>query len=210
MKVQLLNFSGPYAVGKDTVINELLSRYGDRLHRVRTITTRAVDPVADPSYRSVSEDEFDSIVRSGNFLVNAQVGGSVRYGTSLEEIHRMACSGKLCIHSVFAGPLGAGALRGALGASLHSVALVPPGESIDVQLHVLHDRMNTRARDTVETIRARFAHQQDILQFITDNEVVDTPDGPWHVFDQRVVSGDLTQLVQRMSALTERLLDTDD
>ena len=49
-KAGLFNISGPYAVGKDSVLNHLLKVYPDLIHRVRTMTTRPVSVGDDPSY----------------------------------------------------------------------------------------------------------------------------------------------------------------
>src|SRR5215475_11706105 len=73
----LLNLSGPYAVGKDTMLNGLLERYGSFLHRVRTITTRPVSADSDPSYESLSDEEFRERISRGRWIVNRQLSGKV-------------------------------------------------------------------------------------------------------------------------------------
>jgi guanylate kinase len=204
MRTQILNLSGPYAVGKDTVINYLLEAFEGRLHRVRTLTTRSSDPGVDPSYTSLSLEDFDRITDAGNFVVNAQIGGTVKYATDLDEIASEASSGHLCIHSVFAGPAGAGALRAALGGELRSIALVPPGDSTLDKNRVLRERLIRRGRDNERVIEARLSHQQDILEYIAENPLVSNG----RVFDEIMVSDDLEVLLSEMQRLTQEILDS--
>ena len=54
----VFNISGPYAVGKDSILNAVLAAYPEATQRVSTWTTRPVDPELDPSYHRVSFDEM--------------------------------------------------------------------------------------------------------------------------------------------------------
>jgi guanylate kinase len=206
MTVRLLNFSGPYAVGKDTVINDLLATFPGRLHRVSTLTTRPVDPAADPSYTSVDITEFERLTATGNYLINDQVDGSVKYATDIGEVLQRAVSGVLAIHSIFAGDAGAGALRAALGDQLWSIALVPPGNTVQEELDILSERLARRGRDTASVIESRIAHQRKILDYIASNPQVKTSAGNRLVFDQIVQSGDLEHLKRAMRSVARELI----
>jgi guanylate kinase len=109
--IDLLNISGPYGVGKDTLLQAVLNRYGANVHRVSTITTRQASTSADPTYRSLSPAEFRRESMRGEWLVNYQLSRSVAYGTSIDEINQESRRGPLCLHSVYASDAGAGELR---------------------------------------------------------------------------------------------------
>ncbi|HEY8582624.1 MAG TPA: hypothetical protein VIL49_06745, partial [Capillimicrobium sp.] len=169
----LLNVSGPYAVGKDTVLNAVIDRYPDRVHRVRTITTRPVKPGDDPSYTQLSPEEFDERVATGRWLVNRQLGGQTAYGTSVDEIHDAAAQGLISVHSVFPGPAGAGRLREVFGRGLLSLGLLASHGSVDEQREVLRARLVGRGRDAPDAIEARLRHQDEPLAYVSANPEVE-------------------------------------
>ncbi len=85
----LIVLSGPGAVGKDTVIKRLLE-VDPRLRYSISYTTRPkrdyeVDGV---HYTFVQPSEFRRLVRRGNFLEHATVGGYL-YGTSTERVESL-------------------------------------------------------------------------------------------------------------------------
>lgn len=192
--MQIINFSGPYAVGKDTIINYLLTTFPTRLHRVATLTTRPVDKNADPTYTNVSEEDFISLTSSGEYLINRQVNGRVAYATSIKEIEDTSQHGKICLHSIFAGDEGSGALRKTFGRQLLSIALVPPGNSLAEQNSVLRERLLARGRDNPQTVKMRLEQQAGILQYISENREVQTQDGSLPTFDLIQTSADLSIL----------------
>ena len=81
------------------MLNAILTAFSKQIHRVGTTTTRPSDPSVDPSYKTVTEDEFASITSQGKWVINRQIGSNA-YGTSIEEIEQEAASGKICIHSI--------------------------------------------------------------------------------------------------------------
>jgi len=184
----LFNISGPYGVGKDTMLNHILREHGERLHRVGTVTTRPATADADPSYRSVDQEAFDRITGRGRWIVNRQLGGKIAYGTSLDEIEERAAGGTISIHSIFPGPAGAGRLREQFGARLVSVALLPARGDLAQQLSELERRMIARGREGADTIREKLAAQTDQIAFILDNPAVPTPHGALPVFDRIVIN----------------------
>lgn len=200
----LINVSGPYAVGKDTILNALLSRYGDRVHRVHTMTTRAVHPEADPTYEQVTFEELERRVRDGGWIANQQLSGKTAYGTSITEIREAAAAGKICVHSIFAGPDGAGRLREIFGSGLVSIGLLAADGPVENQLSVLRERLVGRSRDDAEAIEARLQHQVEPLQYVLDNPPVETEGGPLPVFDHVVVNQDLDETVATVVGLFER------
>jgi guanylate kinase len=197
----LFNVSGPYAVGKDTLIDAVLAAHPGRLHRVSTITTRPAAAGVDPSYESVSEEEFARRTAQGRWLVNRQLGGAVAYGTSIDEIERMASQGRVSVHSIYAGPEGAGKLREAFGRRVFSLGLLAARASVPEQLQVLRRRLLDRGRDDPATLEARLEHQIEPLAYVMENPSVMTGDGPLKVFDQVLVNEVLAQAVECVLAL---------
>ena len=126
---------------------------------------------------------------TGDWLYNVQLSGSTAYGTNLAEIREAIGQGLVCVHSIYPGPDGAAALRRAFGAQLYSVALLPPGDSLDARLAVLRDRLLARNRDSAEALEQRLLHQSDALEFIAENPAVpvgaDRHAGVRHGADQR-------------------------
>ncbi|HEV3456333.1 MAG TPA: hypothetical protein VHG32_07220 [Thermoanaerobaculia bacterium] len=197
----LFNVSGPYAVGKDTLIDAVLAAHPGRLHRVNTITTRPAAAGVDPSYESVSEEEFARRTAQGRWLVNRQLGGAVAYGTSIDEIERMASQGRVSVHSIYAGREGAGKLREVFGRRVFSLGLLAARASVPEQLQVLRRRLLDRGRDDPATLEARLAHQIEPLAYVMENPSVMTGDGPLKVFDQVLVNEVLAQAVECVLAL---------
>jgi guanylate kinase len=197
----LFNVSGPYAVGKDTLIDAVLAAHPGRLHRVNTITTRPAAAGVDPSYESVSAEEFARRTAQGRWLVNRQLGGAVAYGTSIDEIERMASQGRVSVHSIYAGREGAGKLREVFGRRVFSLGLLAARASVPEQLQVLRRRLLDRGRDDPATLEARLAHQIEPLAYVMENPSVMTGDGPLKVFDQVLVNEVLAQAVECVLAL---------
>jgi guanylate kinase len=186
----LLNISGPYGVGKDTLLNYILQWQAAKVGRVSTVTTRPSTPESDPSYRTVSREEFESITARGGWIITRQLGGKVLYGTSLDEIDN-AGGGQLMLHSVYPSAEGSGALRSAYGRQLLSIGVLASEGDLDSQISLLRKRLLSRGRDDSDVISARLAHQADAIRYIVDNPVVDTADGPMHVFDIILINDDL-------------------
>lgn len=201
----LLNISGPYAVGKDSILNELLERFGPRVHRVHTLTTRPVSRLADPTYEQVTRQEFERRVARGEWIANYQLSGLTAYATSVDEIKKAGQEGFICIHSVYAGPDGAGRLREIFGGDALSVGLLPATGSAVEQLGILRGRLLSRSRDDPTAIEARIQHQIDPLQYVLDNPTVKTHEGLMKVFDQVLVNEDLDRTVKQVVELFQKV-----
>lgn len=191
----LFNISGPYAVGKDTILNRLISEFGPRIHRVHTLTTRPVSRAADPTYEQLTLDKFEERVSRGRWMVNYQLSGVTAYATSVDEIEEAARAGYVSIHSIYAGPDGAGRLREIFGKRALSVGLLPTSGPAAEQLEVLRSRLLTRSRDDNAAIEARLKHQLEPLQYVLDNPRVTTDDGPLRVFDQVLINDKIDETV---------------
>jgi guanylate kinase len=203
-RIGVINVSGPYGVGKDSLLNVIREALGDRAWRVPTITTRPVSGGFDPSYTSLSPEDFERATAAGEWLVTNQLGGTARYGTDLSAMADAIESGRTAVLSLYAGPEGAGRLREHFGADLLSLGLVATGGSDDSELAELTRRLEARARDDQATIERRRPAQLEKLAYVRDNPVLPTPDGPLKAFDITVVNDDLDRAgAEVRKALTE-------
>ncbi|MBF9127621.1 hypothetical protein I0C86_01205 [Plantactinospora sp. S1510] len=199
----LLNMSGPYGVGKDTILNSILRAHAESVHRVSTVTTRPSSPDADPSYRSVSQQEFNRVTASGQWVITHQIGGQVLYGTSLDEIDKMASGDRISIHSVYPSDEGAGSLRKAYGNRLYSIGVLASKGDHDSQIAVLRNRLLSRGRDEPKVIDARLRYQADAIDYLLLNPVVPTPDGPMRVFDKILINDDIATSEEAVQKIWE-------
>ena len=79
---RLTVLAGPTAVGKGTVVTELSRRHPDLFISVSATTRQPRPGEADGvHYHFVSDEDFDSLVASGQMLEWALVHGKYRYGT---------------------------------------------------------------------------------------------------------------------------------
>jgi len=209
LEPRVFNFSGPYAVGKDTIINSVLSHFGERAYRVSTWTTRSVDPDIDPSYTHIDREDLGKLQANSRWLVNYQLGGTTGYGTSLDEIEQCLRRGKLCIHSIYAGREGAGALRAYFGPRLYSFGIVPCGGKLEDQVAELDRRLRSRNRDEPNLLEARILHQAEPLSYISANESVSTEDREMPVFDHILTNEDIAVTTAEAIRLIENALHYD-
>lgn len=196
---QIFNISGPYGVGKDTMLNAVLSMHGEKLHRVGTVTTRQVSEQSDPSYRSVNDSDFEQIITKGRWIINRQLDGKLAYATSIDEIEDEIRNGKVCVHSIFPGENGAEQLRRVFGARLCSIALLPTHGEEEAQIEELRRRMVERGRESMSRIEDKLAAQRTQIHFILENKVIETRDGELATFDKVIINDDLNMTVKEVA-----------
>lgn len=185
----VFNVSGPYGVGKDSLVNAILRAWPGQTHRVGALTTRPVSKITDPNYESVTREEFVARTARGRWIVNYQLSESVGYATSLDEIDMALNGGLTCVQTIFAGRRGAGALREAYAERLLSIGVCAPG-NVEDQLDELRRRLLARGRESTDAIRERFDHQRAPIQYVLGNEFVSTRHGSMQVFDHIVINDD--------------------
>lgn len=90
----VLVLAGPSAVGKTTVMQEIISK-NTRFEYVRSATTRAPrGDGKDAEYIYLSQERFLSDISSGKMLEYTEYGGNL-YGTPAEEIDRILKMGRI-------------------------------------------------------------------------------------------------------------------
>ena len=91
---KILVLAGPSAVGKTTVIKELLT-LNPRFEYIRSATTRAPRGDGhDSEYIYLSVDEFERLIEAGGVLEYTRFAGNF-YGTPASEIERIFAVGKI-------------------------------------------------------------------------------------------------------------------
>ncbi len=121
---RLVVLAGPTAVGKGTVSRHIRETYPDVLLSV-SATTRPPRPgeIEGEHYYFVTDDEFDAMVRRGEFLEHATVHNASRYGTPRPPIERALAEGRSVLLEI--DLQGARAVKAAMPEAL-LVFLLPP------------------------------------------------------------------------------------
>ena len=121
---RLVVLAGPMAVGKGSVSSFIRENYPDVMFSV-SATTRAPRPgeVDGEHYYFISDDEFDRMVRDGEFLEYATVHNAYRYGTPRPPVDAALASGRSVLLEI--DLQGARAVRRAMPEAL-LVFLLPP------------------------------------------------------------------------------------
>ena len=140
--------SAPSGAGKTSLLKALLSKVENISSSIST-TTRAIRPaeVDGSDYHFVSIDEFNSMIKQGEFLEHAEVFGNF-YGTSKTRLNDILNSGLDLVLEI--DWQGAQQIRKKLPDTL-SIFVLPP--SRDDLAH----RLNNRAQDDPEVIQRRMS-----------------------------------------------------
>jgi guanylate kinase len=101
LKEKPLIIVGPSGVGKMTLIDAVLEKFGQLFERKRTVTTRPKREIekAEKNFIFVTIEEFKKMENAGAFIETRQRDG-VYHGTSYTELQRIKSSGKIPIIEV--------------------------------------------------------------------------------------------------------------
>lgn len=168
---RLVVLAGPSAVGKSSVVRELITRLPELVFSV-SATTRDPRPgeVDGKDYRFTSREEFQRMIDSGELLEWAEIhGGLQRSGTPAAPVEEALEAGKPVLVEVDLA--GARAVRKAMPEAL-LVFMAPP--SWDVLVQRLTGR-GTETEDVVarrlETARVELAAQDEFDTVIVNEDV---------------------------------------
>ena len=151
----MLVLSSPSGAGKTTISRRLLQSDSDIVMSV-SATTRPPRPneINGQDYFFVSEDEFDRMIQSGEFLEHAIVFGH-RYGTPRSAVTNALNSGKDVLFDI--DWQGTQQLRQQARDDMVSVFIFPPSKE------ELERRLRIRAQDSEVVVRQRMAKATDEL-----------------------------------------------
>ncbi len=145
----MLVLSSPSGAGKTTISRELLKR-DTALSMSVSATTRPPRPgeIDGGDYRFVGEDEFDRMVRAGEFLEHARVFDN-RYGTPRAPVETALAAGRDVLFDV--DWQGTQQLVQNAREDVVSVFILPPSTA------ELEKRLRERAQDSPDVVRKRMS-----------------------------------------------------
>jgi guanylate kinase len=151
----MLVLSSPSGAGKTTLSRRLLQTDPDIVMSV-SATTRPPRPneVDGQDYFFLSPEQFEAMVRAGEFLEHATVFGH-KYGTPKAPVIAALEAGKDVLFDI--DWQGTQQLKMQAREDLASVFVVPPSKA------ELERRLRIRAQDSEEVVRARMAKANDEL-----------------------------------------------
>lgn len=178
---KLIVLSGPGGVGKSTIV-KVLKTHPEFFFSV-SATTRLPRPgeVDGEAYHFVSDQEFDSMIQSDEFLEWAEFAGA-RYGTPNAPVDAALALGKNVLLEIEIA--GARQVRSKRRDAL-LVFLEPPS------FNELEERIRGRATDSEERVKARLALARE--EMAAANE-----------FDHRVVNHRVEEVVEALVSLAAR------
>lgn len=153
----LVIVSSPSGAGKTTLTRRLLQEFGGNLEFSVSYTTRPMrtGEVAGRDYHFVSPEDFEAMVRRGEFAEHAFVHQN-RYGTAQAPVEAALSRGKDVIFDV--DWQGGAALSARWPDDALKVFILPP------DLTVLEARLRSRATDAPEVVQRRLAKAKEELE----------------------------------------------
>lgn len=157
-KANLFVLSGPSGSGKSTIAKALLASMPELTHSV-SITTRPPrkGEILGQDYIFVSREDFDQLLKDGQFLEHAEVYGNL-YGTSKKFIEGTLSDGKSILLDI--DICGVKQLRHA-GLNATYIYILPPS------IQTLETRLKARETDSEEVIKNRLAKFEEEIADIT-------------------------------------------
>ncbi|MDR1391002.1 MAG: guanylate kinase [Holosporales bacterium] len=142
-------FSGPSGVGKSTLIKYLLTNL-EFVGMTISCTTRAprFDEVHGVDYYFISSEEFEKLIKDGEFLEHVECYGN-RYGTLKREVSNVLKSKDVCILDLeFEGAYNV-ISKGEVNFKSIGVLILPPS------MKSLKNRLINRKTETEESLKKR-------------------------------------------------------
>lgn len=179
----LVLFSGPSGVGKDTVLDIILSK-DEKLQRSVSLTTREkrVGETDGEDYYFITKEEFSQMIKDGQVLEYAQYGENI-YGTPKAPVDKWLKEGKTVILKIEVK--GAQKIRELYPEAL-SIFLLPPS------MQILEDRIRRRATENEDDINRRLE--------IAKNEILRSAD-----YDFVVVNDNLDEASDNVLSIIKAL-----
>ncbi len=161
----LIVYSGPSAVGKDTVLNEIINDKELNLALSVSMTTRKPRPGEKEGveYFFVSEERFNDAIMNNELLEYAEYVGNF-YGTPLAYVEKNRNEGKNVVLVIEME--GRKKVLDKVKDNVISICIVPPS------MKELEKRMRLRKKDSEETIRKRLNKAKEELKHTSDYDYV--------------------------------------
>jgi guanylate kinase len=177
----MLVLSSPSGAGKSTISQRLLRDEKDALTMSISATTRPRRPSEVPGqdYHFITREEFDRMVRNGDFLEHAEVFGN-GYGTPRAFVEKAIREGRDILFDI--DWQGTKKLRQALPDDLVSIFILPPS------IEELERRLRTRAQDSDAVVAKRMAMAHQEISH-------------WQEYDYVVVNDDVANCLKEVEAV---------
>jgi len=178
--------SAPSGAGKTSLVAELLTRHTDVAVSVSHTTRKRRDVETDGvNYHFISREEFEEMIRNGDFLEYANVFGNY-YGTSRQHIQEQLLLDKDVILEI--DWQGARQIRN-LESGCKTIFVLPPS------IEALRTRLESRDEDSDDIINIRMKEAVSEMSHYAE-------------FDYIVVNDDFEKAVSQLSAIfvSNRLL----
>jgi guanylate kinase len=157
-KDQVIIFSAPSGAGKSTIVRHLLEKYPDLEFSI-SATSRAPrgEEKDGREYYFFSVDQFESKIKSGDFVEYEEVYPGSYYGTLRSEVRRIWNKGHIILFDI--DVKGGVNLKRLYGGNALAVFIMPPS------VEVLKQRLVSRGTDSVENIEKRVAKAAEELTY---------------------------------------------
>ncbi|MDI6693125.1 MAG: guanylate kinase [Anaerosomatales bacterium] len=181
---RLLIISGPSGAGKGTLVDRLVEHVPEAWVSV-SATTRPPRPgeVDGVDYRFVSPEEFDRLVKAGEFLEWAEVHGN-RYGTLRSDVEKKIAEGRLVVLEI--DPQGAQQVRRLVDDAVCVFVVAPSFEELE-------RRIRKRGAESDEEIAARLKTAERELALVG-------------TYDYVVQNDDVARAADELVGIAESLL----
>ncbi|WP_261806846.1 guanylate kinase [Lapidilactobacillus luobeiensis] len=159
-KGMLIVLSGPSGVGKGTVRQAMVAKYGQQFKYSISMTTRQPRPgeVDGVDYYFRTREEFEAEIANGGMLEYAQYVGNY-YGTPLRYVNQMLEQGQDVLLEIEVK--GAMQVRSKVSDGVF-IFLTPP------DLHILQERIVKRGTDDMATIKRRMQTAREEINLMTN------------------------------------------
>lgn len=172
-KGKTIIISAPSGTGKSTIINAIIGDPALDLRFSVSATSRAPRAGEEHGkhYYFLTQEEFESAVKSNSFIEWEEVYAGCRYGTLRSEIDRITSEGHNVIMDV--DVKGGINVKRMIGADALSIFIKPPS------VESLRQRLEGRATDSAEQIARRVAKASEELGYACEfdhvvvNDVLD-------------------------------------
>jgi len=152
----LIIMSGSAGVGKNTIINELLSEFNN-LTLMTTVSTRAMRPGEEQGrpYYFVTLEEFNEMVERGEMLETCPIHGNM-YGSSRKILEEKEAEGKILIKDID------------VEGTLNLKKILPDVVAIYLKpksIEVLRERLEGRGEKDIDLRLRRYAYEEEMSKY---------------------------------------------